>query len=134
MRERRISQPRPCSMYHSGGLILGVIPIEPDPFSFPLESQYVRCDAVEEPTVMADDNGATRKILQGLFEGAQGVHVKVIGGLVKQQDIAPFLQHTGKMHAVPLAARQSRDLFLLVSPREIEPRHIGAQLAPPLAS
>src|SRR3990172_12488846 len=72
----------------SVGLILGVIPIEPDHFAFPLEGQDMCCDAVEEPTVMADDNGATRKILQSLFEGAQGVYVQIIGRLVKQQDIA----------------------------------------------
>ena len=51
------------------------------------EGQDVGGDAVEEPAVVADDDGAAGEVFQRFFERAQGVDVQVVGGLVQQQDV-----------------------------------------------
>ncbi len=52
-------------------------------------------DAVEETAVMGDHHGTVGEIQQGLFQGAQGLHVEVIGGLIQQQDVATGGQQLG---------------------------------------
>ena len=69
-----------------------------------LEGQDVGGDAVEEPAIMADDDGAAREILQRLFQRAQRIDVEVVGRFVEQQHVGAGLEHLGQMHAVALAA------------------------------
>src|SRR5215470_5108757 len=52
------------------GFVFRVIPVEPDGSAFALECQDVRGDAVQEPAVVADDDGASGEVLQRLFERA----------------------------------------------------------------
>ena len=85
-----------------------------------LEGEHVGGDAVEEPAVVADDDGATGKILQRLFQRAQRIDVEIVGRFVEQQQIGAGAQHLGEMHAVALAARERADLLLLVGALEIE--------------
>ncbi|OPY17053.1 MAG: hypothetical protein A4E69_00062 [Syntrophus sp. PtaB.Bin138] len=74
---------------------------------------------------MADDNGAAGEIFQGFLQGAHGIDVQVIGGLVEQEDIGPLLQHPRQVNAVPLPAGEVPHLFLLVRSREVEAGHVG---------
>ncbi len=108
--------------------ILGIIPVEPDDLAVAFEGEHVGCDAVEKPAVVADDHGAPGKILQGLFQGAHGVYVQVVGRLIKEKDIGLFLQHAGQMDAVSFPAGDHRHLFLLIGPGEIEAGYIGARI------
>ena len=70
-----------------------------------LECKDVSGDPVEEPTVMADYNGATAEILEGLFKRPHRVYVKVVSGFVKKEDIRPALKDFCQMNPVSFAAR-----------------------------
>ena len=104
------------------------IAFEPFDMAVAFEGQDVRGDAVEEPAVMADDDGAAGEILQRLFQRAQRIDVEIVGRLVEQQHVGAGLQHLGQMHAVALAARQRADLLLLVGALEVERRAIAARV------
>src|SRR6516225_3613082 len=101
---------------------------EPLDVAVALERQNVRGDAVEEPAVVADDDGAAGKILERLLERAQRVDVEIVRGLVEQQHIGARLEHLGEMHSVPLAARERGDFLLLVGALEVEGGAVGARI------
>ena len=63
---------------------------------------------------MADAQHRARKVLHRLFQRAHGVHVNVIGGLVKQNHIGAAGQHARQVHAVALATRQNANQLLLL--------------------
>ena len=77
---------------------------------------------------MADDDGATGEFGKRVFQGAQRLHIEVVGRFVQQQYVGLGLQHLGQVHPVALTARQLADLFLLIRPFEVEPGDIGAAL------
>ena len=83
-------------------------------------------DAVEEPAVVADDEGDACKFFDGFFEGAQGVDVEVVGGFVEQDDVGAFGEGLGEMDAVAFTAREDADLLLLVGALEVERGAVGA--------
>ncbi len=68
------------------------------------EGKDVRRDAVEEPAVVRDHDGAAGEVEQRLFERTQGVDVEVVGRLVEQQHVAAALQELCEVHAVALTA------------------------------
>src|SRR5215204_7020586 len=68
-------------------LILGEVPLEPEDFTVALEGEDVRGDAVEEPAVVADDDGAAGEVFERLLERAHGVHVEVVRRLVEEEDV-----------------------------------------------
>src|SRR4051812_40157227 len=55
------------------------VAFEPFDMALAFEGEDVGRDAVEEPAIMADDDGAARKVLQRLFERAQRVDVEIVG-------------------------------------------------------
>jgi hypothetical protein len=69
-------------------LVVLVVALEPHDLAVALEGEDVRRDAVEEPAIVADDDGAAREVEQGLLERAQRVDVEVVGRLVEQQHVA----------------------------------------------
>src|SRR5690606_23831555 len=69
------------------GEILGEVAFEPDDAAVALEREDVRRDAVEEPAVVRDDDGAAREIEQRLLERAQRLDVEVVRRLVEQQQV-----------------------------------------------
>ena len=77
-------------------------------------------DAVEEPAVVADDNGASGEIVETFFEGPEGVDVDVVGRFVEEQHIAFFFQSHSEVETVALTARQDFDFLFLVGTGEIE--------------
>src|SRR5947209_7517969 len=87
-------------------LVVLEVALKPLDMAVALESEHVSGDAVEEPAVVADDHGAARKILQRLFERAQGVDVEIVGRLVEQEYIGAGLEHLGEMDAIAFTARE----------------------------
>ena len=58
--------------------VLRVVAFEEVNIAIALESEDVRTDTVEEPTVVAHNNGATGKVFQTFFQSTQGVHVDIV--------------------------------------------------------
>jgi len=96
------------------GLVFGVVAVEPDDGAFAFEGQDVGCEAVEEPAVVADDDGAAGEVFEGFFEGANGVDVEVVGGLVEEKNIATIFEDAGEVDAVSLSAGEDGYVFLLI--------------------
>src|SRR2546422_9903574 len=61
------------------GLVVLIVPLEPDDLAVPLERQDVRGDTVEEPAVVADHDGAPGELQERLLERPQRIHVEVAG-------------------------------------------------------
>ena len=72
---------------HLVGFVVLEVALEPLDVAVALERQNVRGDTVEEPAIMADDNGAAGEILQRFFERAQRIDVEIVGRLVEQQEV-----------------------------------------------
>ena len=70
------------------GLVVLVVAFEPHDLAVALEGEHVRGDAVEEPAIVADDDGAAGEVEQRLLERAQRVDVEIVGRLVEQQQVA----------------------------------------------
>src|SRR5690625_7508293 len=70
------------------GLILLIVALEPDHLTIPLEGEDMRCDPVEEPAVVRDDDGTTRKVQEGLLECAKGVDIEVVRWLIEEYQIS----------------------------------------------
>src|SRR5690606_15792837 len=98
-----------------GGVLLGA-----------LVGEDVRRDAVEEPPVVGDDDGAAGELEQRVLERLQGLDVEVVGGLVEEQQVAALLEREREVETVALTAREHAGLLLLVGPLEAELRHVGA--------
>src|SRR5688500_8899165 len=60
-------------------LVIGEVALEPFHVAVAFEGENMRGDAVEEPAIVRDDDGAARVILERLFERAQGIHVEIVG-------------------------------------------------------
>ena len=113
---------------HLVGFVVLEVALEPFDVAVALERQDMGGDAVEEPAVVADDDGAAGEILQRLFQRAQRIDVEIVGRLVEQQQVGAGPQHLGEMHAVALAARQRADFLLLVGALEVERGAVGARV------
>ena len=62
--------------------IFRVTSLEEEDLTIALEGKDVGTDAVEEPTVVADDHGTAGESLQAFFQGTKGVDVDIIGRLI----------------------------------------------------
>ena len=90
--------------------------LEPRRLAVAFEREDVRRDAVEEPAIVGDHDGAAGEVEQGVLERAQRVDVEVVRRLVEQQHVAAAAQQLREVHAVALAAREVTDALLLVAP------------------
>ena len=86
------------------GLIIGIIPFEPNDFTVAFKGEHVCGDTIEKPAVMRNYNRATGEVLQRLFQRTQRVHIQVVRRLVQKQHIRAFFQHLCQVHAVAFAA------------------------------
>ena len=75
---------------------------------------------------MGDHHGAAWEVLQRVFQGGQGFHVQVVGGLVQQDQVAALLEGERQVQAVPLTTRKDFRGFLLVGALESEGGQVGA--------
>ncbi len=85
-------------------LVFAVAAFEEEYFAGLLERQRMRGNAIQEPAIVRDDHGAAGEVEQGLFQGAQGFDVEVVGRLVEQQQVATALQQLGQVQAVAFTA------------------------------
>src|SRR6202040_2498665 len=102
------------------------IALEPLDMAVALKGEDMRGDTVQKPAIVADDHGATGKVLQRLLERTQRIDIEIVGRLVEQEDIGAGFEHFGEMHAVAFAAGKLADFFLLIGALEVESRAIGA--------
>src|SRR5262245_49840466 len=72
--------------------VLRVVALEPHYLAVALESEDVGRDAVQEPAVVGDDDGAAREREQRFFQCAQRLDVEVVGRFVEQDDVAALLE------------------------------------------
>ncbi len=105
-----------------------IVAFEPLDVAVAFEGEDVRRDAIEEPAVVRDHDGAAGEVEQRLFERAQRVDVEVVGRLVEQQQVAAALQQLGQVQAIALSARERADFLLLIAAAEVEPRRVGARV------
>lgn len=84
--------------------VVGVGAFVVDDLSVGFEGEDVGADAVEEPTVVADYDGAACKVVETFFECAEGVDVDVVGRFVEEEHVAFFFECHCEVEAVAFAA------------------------------
>src|SRR5690606_31018618 len=95
------------------GVLLGALPRED-----------VGRDAVEEPPVVRDDDGAARELEQRVLERAESLDIEVVRGLVEQEQVAALLEREREVEPVALTAREDARRLLLVRALEAERRDV----------
>ncbi len=55
--------------------------------SIAFEGDDVGGDAVQKPTIVGDDQHRAGKLPKGVFQGAQGFDVEIVGGLVQEEQV-----------------------------------------------
>jgi len=101
-------------------LVVADVALEPADLAVALEGEDVGRDPVEEPTIVADHDDATRERFEAGLERPQRVHVEIVRRLVEEQDVATLLEQLREVDAVPLAAGQRPDELLLIGAAEVE--------------
>jgi len=71
------------------GFVIGVVALEPHRLAVALEGEDVGGDAVQEPAVVGDDDGAAGIVEERLFKRAQRVDVKIVVGSSRRSRLAP---------------------------------------------
>ena len=66
------------------GFVVGVAALEVEDIAIAFVGEDVGADAVEEPTVVADDDGTAGEVLQTFLQGPHGVDVDIVGGFVEE--------------------------------------------------
>ena len=89
-------------------------------FAIALKGQDVGTDTIQEPTVVADDDGTTCKLLQTFFQCAERVDVDVVGRFVEQKYVTLLLECHGQMESVTFTTRKHATEFALVRAIEVE--------------
>ena len=64
--------------------VVRIVTFEPNNFTVAFERQHVRRNPIEKPTIVRDNDNATGKTLQGLFQRTQGVYVQIVRRLIQQ--------------------------------------------------
>jgi hypothetical protein len=75
---------------------------------------------------VADDQRATREVVERGLQRAQRLDVEVVGRLVEHEHVAAALDHLREVQAIALAARQELHQLLLIGALEVEPAAVGA--------
>ena len=76
---------------------------------------------------MGDHHGAARELQQGILQGAESLHVEVVGGLVQEQEVAALLERERQVEAVALTTGEHPGRLLLVRALEAERGDVGAR-------
>ena len=84
-------------------IVFRVVPVEPDRPAVALEREDVSGNAIQKPAIVTDDDRASGEVEKGIFQGAHGVHVQVVGRLIQEQDVGSRLEHPGEVHPIALA-------------------------------
>jgi len=68
--------------------VIGVSAFEEIYLRITFKSQDMCCNPVEEPPVVRDNHGASRKVFEAFFQRAECVYVNIIGRLIQEQNIS----------------------------------------------
>ena len=93
----------------------------------PLPREDMGGDAVKEPTVVGDDDGAAGECQEGIFQRAESLDVKVVGRLIQQEEVSALLKGESQVQTVALATGQNAGRLLLVRTLEAKGGDIGAR-------
>ena len=69
------------------GFVVLIIAFKPFDMAVAFESKDMRTEAIKEPAVVGDDDGAAREAFDGFFECGEGFGVQIVGRFVEQDDI-----------------------------------------------
>lgn len=94
--------------------IFAVIAVKILNMAIALESENVGSDPVQKPSVVANNDSTSGKVLKRLFQRPHRIYIEVVCRFVKQNDIGSAFEHFGKMHSITFAARKLPDPLLLV--------------------
>mmetsp|Transcript_10863 Transcript_10863/g.47048 ORF Transcript_10863/g.47048 Transcript_10863/m.47048 type:complete len:268 (-) Transcript_10863:1681-2484(-) len=78
--------------------------------------------------VVGDEDDAALKLVQGVAEGVDGLHVEVVGGLVHEENVGIAEMDSGEHHASLLASRELHNWRQVVVARETKLSKLGANL------
>ena len=91
------------------------VALEPVPvigsFFRALPREDVSGDAIEEPAVVGDDDGAAGERQEGVFQGAKSLDIQVVGRLVKQEKVATLLEGQRQVQSVAFTTGVSRNIW-----------------------
>ena len=73
---------------------------------------------------MGDEYEAALKVVDGVGEGVDGLHVEVVGGLVEEQHVRRLPRQPREHHATPLPVRQLLDRARLRGEGKCRNEHI----------
>ena len=91
-----------------------------------LKGNDVGGKTIEEPTIVADDDGGSDEVLQRLFESAHDVHIEIVRRFIEQNHIRALTEQSRQMHAIAFTAREGANEFLLLSSSKTKARDIRA--------
>ena len=114
-------------------LVIIKVAFKPRYLAITLVGENMCGDAVEEPAIVRDDDGAAGEAEQGFFQCAQRFDVKIIGRFIEQQQVAAALEQLGQVYTIAFTARQVAYTFLLVASLEVEAADVGARLGAVIA-
>jgi len=63
--------------------IFGIVAVKEKYLAFAFKRQNVCADSVQKPAVVADDDDASGKTLQCIFQRAQGVDIQIVGRFIE---------------------------------------------------
>src|SRR5690606_21320128 len=109
------------------GFIFLIVALEEHDLGIAFERQNVRGDAVEEPTVVTDDQHGAGEFEQGILQGAEGFNVEIVGRFVQQQHIAALDQGARQMQAAAFPTGQLPDALVLIGATKVEAAQIGSR-------
>lgn len=80
-------------------------------FRIAFEREDVRGEAIEEPTIVADDHGGAGEVFDRFLKSAHDVDVEIVRRFVEKDHIGVALEQTSEVNAIAFAARECVDDF-----------------------
>ncbi len=100
-------------------LVRLIIAVAPDDLAIPLEGEDVGRDPVEEPTIVADHDRASRRSRGSPLPGREHVDVEVVGRLVEQEQVPAALEELGQVDPVALTPERFAIFFSWSGPLKL---------------
>ena len=76
--------------------------------------------SIQKVAIVGNDDDATSEVFQKVLQNTERLHVKVIGGLIKQQHVGSLNQHAAQGESPPLSSRKLAQWAVLLCGREKE--------------
>ena len=79
---------------------------------------HLKIDLVNESKVVADENNSSFKVVDGICQSINGLHVKMIGWFIQQQHVRNLMRQPSKHNSTLLSVRQLFYWGCLCFPRD----------------